>query len=258
MLTGKKMTLGTGLLSGQRVIVSGGANPRGIGRAIISLFLQQGARVACLDLAQVETGSSHADQILGLHCDVRSAESCRQAVNAAVAAFGGLDVLVNNAGIVGATRVWELEEEEFVEMIDINLNGSYRLTKAALPALLQSQSNPAIVNIGSMAAMRGGGLLGGSHYASSKGGVLSFTKALARELGPRGIRANAIAPGIIETDMTNGKFEATLEVSLKSGVPMQRFGTAHEVAKTALFLASDLSSYCTGTVIDVNGGFHIH
>lgn len=231
------MTAGDGLLAGRRVIVSGGANPRGIGRAIVSLFLQHGARVACLDLDGIEAGTPGAGQVLDLRCDVRSAASCREAVAATVVAFGGLDVLVNNAGIVSATRVVDLEEDEFVRMIDVNLNGAFRLTKASLPALLQG-IQPAIVNIGSMAAMRGGGLLGGSHYASSKGGLLSFTKGLARELGPQGVRANAVAPGIIETDMTIGKFEPALEKSLRAGVPLGRFGAAGEVAKAALFLAS--------------------
>jgi NAD(P)-dependent dehydrogenase (short-subunit alcohol dehydrogenase family) len=256
------MSAAQGLLAGRRVIVSGGANPRGIGRAIITLFLAQGARVACVDLDEVGAGTPGADAILGLRCDVRSAESCREAVAAATAAFGGVDIVVNNAGIVGATPVWELQEEEFVRMIDINLNGAFRLTRAALPALMDSaRTRPgqaAIVNMGSMAAMRGGGLLGRAHYATSKGGIHSLTKALAKELGPQGIRANAIAPGIIATDMTVGKFGDAMEASLKAGLPLRRFGTADEVAKTALFLASDLSSYCTGTVIDVNGGFHIH
>lgn len=248
---------GPALLAGRRVIVSGAANPRGIGRAIATLFLQHGASVACLDLAMVEAGTPGADRLLSLHCDVLSAASCREAVGQAVAAFGGLDILVNNAGVVGATRVVDMQEDEFVRMIDVNLNGAFRLTTAALPALLEG-SAPTIINMGSMAAMRGGGLLGGTHYASSKGGLLSFTKGLARELGPRGLRANAIAPGIIETDMTIGKFEPSLEASLRTGVPLQRFGTPQEVANAALFLASDLSSYCTGSVIDVNGGFHIH
>ena len=243
------------LLAGQRVLVSGAAQPRGIGRAIATLFADHGARVASMDVAPAEAPDA---RLLSVPGDLRDAASCQAAVAQVLAAFGGLDILVNNAGIVGATRIWDLEEDEFVRMVDINLNGAYRLTRAALPALLESTRAPAIVNIGSMAAMRGGGLLGGSHYASSKGGLLSFTKALARELGPRGVRANAIAPGIIETDMTIGKFDAHWEASLKGGVPLGRFGTAGEVAKTALFLASDLSSYCTGAVIDVNGGFHIH
>ena len=244
-----------GLLAGRRALVSGAAQPRGIGRAIATLFAAHGARVACVDVAAPEAPD---DTLLFLRADLRNAADCATAVAEATAALGGLDILVNNAGIVDATRIWDLEEDEFTRMIDINLNGAYRLTRAALPALLASTEAPAIVNIGSMAAMRGGGLLGGSHYAASKGGILSFTKALARELGPRGVRANAIAPGIIETDMTMGKFEPAWEESLKGGIPLARFGTAAEVAKTALFLASDLSSYCTGAVIDVNGGFHIH
>jgi len=251
-----------GLLEGRRIIVSGGANARGIGRAIITRFLAQGARVACLDLDAIGPDSPGADAILSLNCDVRSADSCTQAVAAAVAAFGGIDIVVNNAGIVGATPIWEMEEHDFVGMMDINLNGTFRLTRAALPALMDSAvrtpGRAAIVNMGSMAAMRGGGLLGSAHYATSKGGIHSLTKALAKELGPKGIRANAIAPGIIETDMTIGKFGEAQETSLKAGLPMRRFGSADEVAKAALFLASDLSSYCTGTVLDVNGGFHIH
>lgn len=239
------------------MIVSGGANPRGIGRAILALFLEHGARVACLDLNDVEVGTLEFERIVSVRCDVRLVDACRGAIGQAVQALGGIDVLVNNAGIVGATPITELEEEEFVRMIDVNLNGAYRLTKAALPTLLQAEQ-PCVVNIGSMAAMRGGGLLGGSHYAASKGGLLSFTKGLARELGPRGLRANAVAPGIIETDMVIGKFEPEVEASLRQGVPLRRFGSAHEVAKVALFLASPLSSYCTGSVIDVNGGFHIH
>jgi NAD(P)-dependent dehydrogenase (short-subunit alcohol dehydrogenase family) len=143
-------------------------------------------------------------------------------------------------------------------MVEVNLTGTYNVTHAALPELLQSARRPAIVNLGSTAALRGGGLLGGSHYAASKGGVISFTKALARELGPRGVRANCVAPGIIETDMTLGKFGENWEQELKQGIPLQRFGSPAEVAQAILFLASDLSSYSTGIVVDVNGGFHIH
>lgn len=204
----------------------------------------------------------HADAGLvggraNLHCDVSSSASCEQAVARAAQALGGIDVLVNNAGIVAATRIWDLPEDEFRRMIDVNLTGTYNVTRAALPQLLESE-RPAIVNLGSTAALRGGGLLGGSHYAASKGGVISFTKALARELGPRGVRANCVAPGIIETDMTLGKFGENWEQELKQGIPLQRFGSPAEVAQAILFLASDLSSYSTGIVVDVNGGFHIH
>ena len=248
-----------GLLEGKRVLVTGGANPRGIGAAMADLFLAHGARVAVLDHAYPDQAPAGLDGgRVDLHCDISDQASCEQAVARAVQALGGLDVLVNNAGIVAATRIGELPEDEFRRMIDVNLTGTYLVTRAALPALLASGRRPAIVNLGSTAALRGGGLLGGSHYAASKGGVISFTKALARELGPKGIRANCVAPGIIETDMTLGKFGADWEKELKQGIPLQRFGEPAEVAQAALFLASDLSSYSTGIVVDVNGGFHIH
>ncbi|WYX07702.1 SDR family NAD(P)-dependent oxidoreductase [Achromobacter xylosoxidans] len=203
-------------------------------------------------------GAALAGGRVNLHCDVSSGASCEQAVARAAQALGGIDLLVNNAGIVAATRIWDLPEDEFRRMLDVNLTGTYNVTRAALPHLFESGRGPAIVNLGSTAALRGGGLLGGSHYAASKGGVISFTKALARELGPRGVRANCVAPGIIETDMTLGKFGENWEQELKQGIPLQRFGSPAEVAQAILFLASDLSSYSTGIVVDVNGGFHIH
>lgn len=248
-----------GLLAGKRAVVTGGANPRGIGAAVVELFLAQGATVAVLDQAYPESASPALSQgRVDLHCDVSRAASCEAALARAAQALGGVDVLVNNAGIVAATRIRDLEEDEFRRMIDVNLTGTYNVTHAALPALLESTRRPAIVNLGSTAALRGGGLLGGSHYAASKGGVISFTKALARELGPRGVRANCVAPGIIETDMTLGKFGENWEQELKQGIPLQRFGLPADVAQAILFLASDLSSYSTGIVVDVNGGFHIH
>lgn len=246
-----------GLLAGKRAVVTGGANPRGIGAAIVAQFLAQGASVAVLD-RDYPADAALAGGRVNLHCDVSSGASCEQAVARAAQALGGIDLLVNNAGIVAATRIWDLPEDEFRRMLDVNLTGTYNVTRAALPHLFESGRGPAIVNLGSTAALRGGGLLGGSHYAASKGGVISFTKALARELGPRGVRANCVAPGIIETDMTLGKFGENWEQELKQGIPLQRFGSPAEVAQAILFLASDLSSYSTGIVVDVNGGFHIH
>jgi NAD(P)-dependent dehydrogenase (short-subunit alcohol dehydrogenase family) len=248
------------LLAGKRAVVTGGANPRGIGAAIVRLFIEHGAAVAVLDrdYPDDDAGGPQGAGPVTLHCDVSSGASCEAAMARAQEALGGIDVLVNNAGIVAATRIWDLPEDEFRRMVDVNLTGTYNVTRAALPALLASDRKPAIVNLGSTAALRGGGLLGGSHYAASKGGVISFTKALARELGPRGVRANCVAPGIIETDMTLGKFGENWETELKQGIPLQRFGSPAEVAQAILFLASDLSSYSTGIVVDVNGGFHIH
>ncbi|MFY2759429.1 SDR family NAD(P)-dependent oxidoreductase [Achromobacter xylosoxidans] len=230
-----------------------------MGAAIVAQFLAQGASVAVLDRDYpAGADAALAGGRVNLHCDVSSGASCEQAVARAAQALGGIDLLVNNAGIVAATRIWDLPEDEFRRMLDVNLTGTYNVTRAALPHLFESGRGPAIVNLGSTAALRGGGLLGGSHYAASKGGVISFTKALARELGPRGVRANCVAPGIIETDMTLGKFGENWEQELKQGIPLQRFGSPAEVAQAILFLASDLSSYSTGIVVDVNGGFHIH
>ncbi|WP_283808474.1 SDR family NAD(P)-dependent oxidoreductase [Bradyrhizobium sp. AS23.2] len=159
------------MLAGKRAVVTGGANPRGIGAAIVELFLAQGASVAVLDSAYpAATQPVLLDGRVKLHCDVADIASCDQAIEAAVSALGGIDVLVNNAGIVAATRIWDMRDDEFRRMIEVNLTGTYNITQAALPALMQSERRPAIVNLGSTAALRGGGLLGGSHYAASKGG----------------------------------------------------------------------------------------
>jgi len=247
------------LLLGKRAIVTGGATARGIGAAITAQFLMHGATVAVLDQAYPNVIDPPLDNgRMDLHCDVSNTASCKHAVAQAAQTLGGIDILVNNAGIVAATRLQEITEDAFNQMIDVNLTGTYNITHAALPWLLQSAEQPTIVNLGSTAALRGGGLLGGAHYAASKGGIISFTKALARELGPLGIRANCVAPGIINTDMTLGKFGADQERTLKRDIPLQRFGSPTEVAQAVLFLASELSSYCTGIVLDVNGGFHIH
>ncbi len=246
------------LLNGRRVVVSGAAHPAGIGRAIAELFARHGARVVCLDVVAPEDVTDLAEGLDYLACDVTREADCRAAITAAAERMGGLDTLVNNAGIVGATPLADLAETDFVRMIDINLTGAYRLTRAALPFLEGAEGGAAIVNMASMSASRGGGLLGGSHYAASKGGMISFTKALARELGPRGIRVNAVAPGIVATPMTIGRFPPGREEELRAAIPLGRFASPTDVAGSALFLASGLSAYCTGIVLEVNGGYHIH
>ncbi|MDF3941096.1 SDR family NAD(P)-dependent oxidoreductase, partial [Achromobacter denitrificans] len=139
-----------GLLAGKRAIVTGGANPRGIGAAIVELFIAQGATVAVLDQAYPEGAApALAEGRVDLHCDVSRAASCEAAIGQARAALGGIDVLVNNAGIVAATRIWDLPEDEFRRMVEVNLTGTYNVTRAALPALLESPRRPAIVNLGS-------------------------------------------------------------------------------------------------------------
>ena len=250
--------IGGGLLNDRRVVVSGAAHPAGIGRAIAELFARHGAAVACLDVAAPETVADLAEGLTYVACDVRSEAGCRTAIAAAAERLGGLDTLVNNAGIVGSIPLADLDEATFLTMMDVNLAGTYRLTRAALPHLEGAPGGASVVNMASMSASRGGGLLGGSHYAASKGGVISLTKALARELGPRGIRVNAIAPGIVSTPMTIGRFPPGQEEALRAAIPLGRFASPSDVAGSALFLASDLSAYCTGIVVEVNGGYHIH
>lgn len=247
-----------GLLPSRRVVISGAAHPDGIGRAIANRFVDEGAHVVCIDIALPPATQEERQGLHYLQASVSSEAECAQAVSEASRLLGGIDVLVNNAGIVSATPVESMSEEEFQRMLDINLTGMFRLTKAAHAHLRASAAVPRVINMASMSASRGGGLLGGVHYASSKGGVISFTKALAREWGGAGIRVNAIAPGIISTPMTDGKFPPGTEAALRAAVPLGRFGSPQDVAGCALFLASSLSDYCTGTVIEVNGGFHIH
>ncbi|MFY3057748.1 SDR family NAD(P)-dependent oxidoreductase, partial [Achromobacter xylosoxidans] len=147
-----------GLLAGKRAVVTGGANPRGIGAAIVAQFLAQGASVAVLDRDYpAGADAALAGGRVNLHCDVSSGASCEQAVARAAQALGGIDLLVNNAGIVAATRIWDLPEDEFRRMLDVNLTGTYNVTRAALPHLFESGRGPAIVNLGSTAALRGGG-----------------------------------------------------------------------------------------------------
>lgn len=244
------------LLEGFRTLVTGAGHPMGIGRATACLFSQHGAQVVVLDREFPSAGLPEG--LVAVTADVSDADACRAAVARAAGTMGGIDVVVNNAGIVAATRIMQLSAAEFSRMLEVNLLGTFNITQAALPFLQRSDKGAAIVNLGSIAAQRGGGLLGGSHYAASKGGVISFTKASAREFGSLGIRANAVTPGIIQTSMTEGKYDAERTRAICDTIPLGRFGTAAEVASVILFLASPLSSYLTGTVIDVNGGFHIH
>jgi NAD(P)-dependent dehydrogenase (short-subunit alcohol dehydrogenase family) len=244
------------LIEGSRAIVTGGGHPDGIGQATARLFVEHGAHVVVFDRA-FPAGTAAPGQT-AMTLDVADASECRQAVDRAAATMGGIDIVVNNAGIVAPTRIPDLTAAEFARMLEVNLIGTFNVTQAALPHLKRSASGPAIVNLGSIAAQRGGGLLGGSHYAAAKGGIMSFTKAIARECGTFGIRANAVAPGIIDTAMTAGKYDDERRRAICESIPLGRFGTAEDVARTILFLASPLAGYLTGTVIDVNGGYHIH
>jgi NAD(P)-dependent dehydrogenase (short-subunit alcohol dehydrogenase family) len=244
------------LLAGRRVIITGGAGA--IGRSTARLFAENGARLAVLDIdddALAATKAELGDGHLYLSLDVRDRAACQKAVEHAEAAMGGLDVLVTMAGTVPPGGLADITVEGYEAVMDMHMRGTFNMCQAAAP-LLRAQKSGAIVCMSSIAAQRGGGLHGGAHYAAAKGAIISFARALAREMGPDNVRVNAVCPGPIWTgrrplDEMNERF------ANPAIMPMQRVGMPAEVAGCFLFLASDLAGYMTGATLDVNGGMHI-
>jgi NAD(P)-dependent dehydrogenase (short-subunit alcohol dehydrogenase family) len=248
------------LLQGKTAVISGAASARGIGLATARLFAEHGARVAILDLREDEAAAAAqslgADHI-GLACDVADGKACAAAVARALAAFGKIDILINNAGITEPVKIMEIGEANWKRILDVNLAGVLHLSQAVIPHM-RSRKQGSIACMSSVSAQRGGGIFGGPHYAAAKAGVLGLAKAMARELGPDHIRVNCVAPGLIATDITGDKLDEAMTAKIIEGIPLGRLGTARDVAGIYLFLASDLSAYVTGAVIDVNGGMLIH
>lgn len=249
-----------GLLKDKFVIVTGAASARGLGKATARMFVEHGATVAILDLdagaaeaAAADLGSEH----LGLSCDVTDKSACETAVKSVLGRWPRIDVLVNNAGITQPLKIMDIAPENYDAVLDVNLRGTLYMSQAVIPTM-RAQSSGSIVNLSSVSAQRGGGIFGGPHYSAAKAGILGLTKAMARELAPDNVRVNAICPGFIATDITAGKLTPEMNEQILAGIPMGRAGVASDVAGCALFLASDLSAYCTGTEVDVNGGSLIH
>jgi len=248
------------LLAGKTAIISGAAGARGIGFATAKTFATQGARVAILDLdgagavkAAAELGKDH----LGLPCNVTDKADCERAVAEVIAAFSQVDILINNAGITQPVKVWDITAQDWDRIQDVNLRGVLYLSQALMPHM-RARKAGSIACMSSVSAQRGGGILGGAHYSAAKAGVLGLAKAMARELGPDNIRVNCVTPGLIVTDINIGKIPPEKEKEILAGIPLSRLGRPQDVANIFLFLASDLSGYTTGAVIDVNGGMHIH
>lgn len=249
------------LLQGKTAVISGAASPRGIGLATAKLFAEQGARVVILDLDEAQaagatkalTGTGHH----GIACDVTNREACGQAIDKAIAAAGPVDILINNAGITQPVKVMDITAKDWARIVDVNLTGVLNLSQATIPHMRARRAG-AIACMSSVSAQRGGGIFGGPHYSAAKAGVLGLAKAMARELGPDGIRVNCVTPGLIQTDITGGMLTDAMKAKIIDGIPLGRLGTAEDVARIYLFLASDLSAYVTGAVIDVNGGMLIH
>lgn len=248
-------------------VIVGAASLRSIGYATAELFAAHGAKLVILDLAMndqiannlinnIETQIGKSTEAVCFQCDIRSSSECDKAIEKAVTHFSTIDCLVNCAGIVKSEGMLSITNEAYDLIMDVNLKGTFNICKSALKVFAEKQSG-VIVNLASLAAQRGGGLVGGSHYAASKGGVISLTRSIAREFAPMNIRANVICPAMIETPMLDGLTEEQL-IGVISGIPLKRVGKTSELAGACLFLASDLSGFVTGATIDVNGGIHIH
>ncbi|TCR70428.1 SDR family NAD(P)-dependent oxidoreductase [Bosea sp. BK604] len=248
------------LLKDKTAAISGAASARGIGLATARLFAEHGARIAILDIDEAAARKAAADlgpQHLGVACDVANKPSCQKAADEVIAAFGQVDILINNAGVTQPVKTLDIDEASWDRIQDINCKGVLFLSQVFIPHM-RARKRGAIACMSSVSAQRGGGIFGGPHYSSAKAGVLGLAKAMAREFGPDGIRVNCVTPGLIQTDITGGKLNDEMRKDIVKGIPLDRLGEASDVAGVYLFLASDLSAYVTGAVIDVNGGMLIH
>lgn len=240
-------------LKNRSVIVTGAA--RGIGRAISLLFAREGANLT-LNSRQSPLGELEGElrrigaQTLALIGDVSESAFADRIIEQTQETFGSVDVLINNAGITSDKLLIRMKDEEFDEVIRVNLRGAFNMTRASARVMSRRRSG-SIVNISSVVGQIGN--IGQSNYAASKAGLIGLTKSTARELASRSVRVNAIAPGFIETDMT-AQLKESIKDQLAASIPLGRFGSAEEIASAALFLASDEASYITGATISVNGG----
>jgi 3-oxoacyl-[acyl-carrier protein] reductase len=244
------------LLKGQTAVVTGGA--QGLGFAIAQRFVAEGARIVLGDV-NLEATESAATQLGGdnvavaVSCDVTSAADVDALVAAAVDRFGGLDIMVNNAGITRDATMRKMTEEQFDQVIAVHLKGTWNgLRKAA--AIMRENKRGTIVNMSSISGKVG--MVGQTNYSAAKAGIVGMTKAAAKELAHLGVRVNAIQPGLIRSAMTEAMPHRIWDEKLAE-IPMGRAGEPEEIAKVALFLASDLSSYMTGAVLEVTGGRHL-
>lgn len=249
------------LLENKVAIITGAS--RGIGEAIALKFAQEGAHVA---FTYVSSGSREKSALLeeklkGMGVNTKSYQSdagnyaqCESLVAAVLADFGVVDVCVNNAGISKDNLLMRMTEEQWDIVLQTNLKSVFNMTKQVIRPMMKAKSG-VIINMSSIIGL--GGNAGQSSYAASKAGIVGFTKSVAKELGSRNIRCNAVAPGFVETDMTSYLKEGESAEKYKGGIPLQRFGTGEDIANACLFLASPMGAYITGQVISVCGGLHI-
>ncbi len=244
-----------GLLDGKVALVTGGT--RGIGKGICQKFAEEGATLVFSYLSSEEKANAFADElskngveVMAVRSDASKLEEAESLINQIVEKYGQLDAVVNNAGITRDNLLMRMKEEDWDDVINTNLKSVFNITKAVQRTMLKQRSG-SIINISSIVGVQGNA--GQANYAASKAGIIGFTKSIAKELGSRNIRCNAITPGFIETEMTDALDEKVVE-EWRQQIPLKRGGTPEDVANAALFLASDMSTYVTGQAISVCGG----
>jgi len=249
------------LLADKVVIVTGAA--RGIGEGIALKLAAEGAHIAFTYVSDssAEKAAALQEKLVALGVRAKAYQSnagdfaaCETFVNDVVKEFGAVDVCVNNAGISKDNLLLRMTAEQWDDVMSTNLKSVFNMTKQVIRPMMKAKKG-SIINMSSVIGLMGNG--GQSSYAASKAGILGFTKSVAKELGSRNIRCNAIAPGFVETDMTGYLKEGEQADKYKAGIPLGRFGTAEDIANVTLFLASDLSSYVTGQVLSVDGGLYM-
>jgi 3-oxoacyl-[acyl-carrier protein] reductase len=243
------------LLKGKTALITGAS--KGIGKGIAEVFVKNGCNVAFTYLSSVEQAeaveselSSAEVKVKGYRSDASNFDAATELVVSVLKDFGTIDILINNAGITKDNLLMRMSEQDFDQVMTINLKSIFNLTKAVQRTMLKARSG-SIINMSSVVGLKGNA--GQSNYAASKAGIIGFTKSIALELGSRNIRCNAIAPGFIETEMTDKLDEKTVQ-GWRDAIPLKRGGSPEDVANACLFLASDLSTYISGQVLQVDGG----
>jgi len=248
------------LLKDKIAIITGAAGINGLGFATAKLMAAQGARVVILDLEQAEPGQAAAQlgpQHMGLAASVTDKAAVDAVIAETLSRHGRIDILVNNAGVTQPRNTVDITAEDYDRVMDVSLRGTLLCSQAVIPTM-QRQGDGAIICISSVSAQRGGGIVGGPHYSAAKAGILGLARAMARELGPAGVRVNCITPGLIGTDILKGKLSEERKAEIAATIPLGRLGRPDDIAGACVFLGSDLSRYCTGITLDVNGGMLIH
>ena len=248
------------LLTAKVAVITGGAGLNGLGFATAKMMAGHGARIAILDLERADPKGAAArlgPDHVGIVADVTDKASCDAAAKAVLAACGRIDILVNYAGITQPRKVADITAADYDAVLDVSLRGTLYMSQAVLPSM-RAQTSGSIVCISSVSAQRGGGILGGPHYSAAKAGMLGLARAMAREAGIDGVRVNCVTPGLIATDINKGLIPEDRMKGILEQIPLNRIGEPNDVAGCVVFLASDLSKYCTGVTLDVNGGMLIH